>query len=609
MKVPKQPWIVAKLLKTVPLHLILVVPFVVQLGVAVGLTGYLSFRNGQTSINMLVEQLQNEVTARINQKLTNYLENAHRVNQINADAIASGVIKLDQLSTLEPYLKQQLLEFDTVNSIVIATEQPDYIGLGYNDGDRSSFYLSVWNSAQGGTFDWMIDAQGQRILLGKDREYDHRQRSWYQETVDAGKPIWNEIFTSITPVNLILSANQPVYDAEGRLLGVTSTDLGLEQMNQFLRSLNISKTGQAFIIERNGALIANSTTHLPYKVVDQGEALERINAVDSQDELVQQTATHLFADIPDLAGLHQSQRLNFAVNKQQFFVSVLPFSDPRGIDWLIVVVIPESDFMQQINANTRTTILLCLLAVVVAIGVGLVTARLISEPLHRLSEASRKIADGDLEQTITVNSIQELEVLSQSFNRMATQLKQAFADLEDRVQCRTAELAAAKDMAESASQVKSEFLAQMSHELRTPLNIILGFTQVMRCDAELTPHQQEAIATIERSGEHLLSLINQLLAASKTGTIHIQSPNYESATRCPILNKAQAAELQTALLAMPPEWISALHIAAIKGLDQQVLHLVEQMPEPNSPLATTLSQWVQDFQFNRILVLIQQVTQ
>ena len=73
----------------------------------------------------------------------------------------------------------------------------------------------------------------------------------------------------------------------------------------------------------------------------------------------------------------------------------------------------------------------------------------------------------------------------------------------------------AKDSAENANKMKSEFLANMSHELRTPLNAVLGFTQLLSTDKNLTKGQLDKINTISRSGEHLLALINDILDISK----------------------------------------------------------------------------------------------
>jgi len=87
----------------------------------------------------------------------------------------------------------------------------------------------------------------------------------------------------------------------------------------------------------------------------------------------------------------------------------------------------------------------------------------------------------------------------------------------------------AEEAAAAASQAKTEFLANMSHELRTPLNAILGFTQVMMRDSLLSSDQTESLRIINRSGEHLLELINDVLELSKieSGVISLNENSFD----------------------------------------------------------------------------------
>ncbi|MBF0257003.1 MAG: response regulator, partial [Gammaproteobacteria bacterium] len=154
---------------------------------------------------------------------------------------------------------------------------------------------------------------------------------------------------------------------------------------------------------------------------------------------------------------------------------------------------------------------LTLLATLLARWFGHLLARPILELRDRVARA-----DGSAEtRCAPLGTQDELEELAQEFDRRAVALRDIQLHLEQLVYERTHELEHAKFAAEAANRAKSSFLANMSHELRTPLNSILGFTQLIQQEPGLPDEVMGDLQIIDRSGQHLLALINDVLEISR----------------------------------------------------------------------------------------------
>ncbi|MEB3281590.1 MAG: hypothetical protein VKK42_21980 [Lyngbya sp.] len=92
----------------IPLHVIIVTPFVLQIMIAVGLVGYLSFRNGQRAVNDLARQLQQEITARVNGELKSFIDQPFQINQDTVAAIKRENLDPNNVRTLEALLWDRL---------------------------------------------------------------------------------------------------------------------------------------------------------------------------------------------------------------------------------------------------------------------------------------------------------------------------------------------------------------------------------------------------------------------------------------------------------------------------------------------------------------------
>ncbi len=164
-----------------------------------------------------------------------------------------------------------------------------------------------------------------------------------------------------------------------------------------------------------------------------------------------------------------------------------------------------------------------ILAAILGFLFSSVLQKIITGPLSKLVNTAKDVSEKkDYSVRVEKESNDELGLLVDAFNEMLhTTEKQNLAiqesrdQLEVRVEERTKELHVAMDKAEEANRAKSTFLANMSHEIRTPMNAIIGFADLLQREDGMTERQIQYSKFIKESGDHLTSLVNDILDIAK----------------------------------------------------------------------------------------------
>jgi signal transduction histidine kinase/DNA-binding response OmpR family regulator len=493
---------------------------VVPMVSSVALVGYISFRNGTKAVENLAQQLQQEVHSKVELELTNYLTIPTQVNQINLDNRNLGILNFKNFSIMEKFFYHQIQTFSQIGFIGYATELGELVGVERLDNGKIEINLMEQSPIHNLRI-YPTDLKGNKLTKRKTIfNFINQARPWYQKAVKAGKPTWSDIFIYQGTPRLAISAVVPIYNQNNQLEGVLFNDLLLSLISNFLVDLKkVGKSSEVMIMEPSGLLVASSLEQpfmIPNQRVNELEQTpHRISLNESRDPKIRELAQNIKLNFPQLEKIQDSQFWTIKLQDKLYFVQISTFNNNLNSNWLVVILLPEEEVMREINANTNISIAIWCLTLFVAVLIGISTARWITKPILQLNEAVERLNQGDWEQSIPIYRNDELGSLVNAFNLMAAQLKNLLETLEQKVKERTAQLAIAKERAEVANQAKSTFIANMSHELRSPLNAIIGFSQLMLRAKDLSADAYENVGIIYRSGDYLLTLINNILDLSK----------------------------------------------------------------------------------------------
>jgi signal transduction histidine kinase/DNA-binding response OmpR family regulator len=242
--------------------------------------------------------------------------------------------------------------------------------------------------------------------------------------------------------------------------------------------------------------------------------------------------------LPDqiLSLIKQKKGGFYYIDDHIHMVRPIIFEADQSIIGLIHLQSDRDFYWQRVQQYSYTIIITMMIALLITLFFAYEAQKLFTSPLLILLESIQHVSTKQQYTMLIKNTYHdEFGELIEGYNSMLTQLEQHQIlttnyqlNLQQQVEERTLLYRKARDEAISASRLKSIFLANMSHEIRTPMNAILGYTQLLQ-QSQLNTEQSRKLAIIDKSGNHLLSLINDILELSKieAGTIEVCNSDFD----------------------------------------------------------------------------------
>ncbi len=432
-------------------------------------------RHATHSVEVTTQAVTRDYAARIKANLDRAMGTALAVGQ-TFQAVKNDETPLVMSRESASLILRNILSENPGLSAIYTMWEPDAFDnqdTGYAGADRhdaTGRFLPCWRRAAANELEYTI-------LSGIEQDLYLRPKRTRQATLL--KPQLKGLVSGQQPV---ISLVAPVM-RDDEFYAVVGVDMSMRWLQNLVDYANIHEgRGSLKVIARDGTIVAASGRR-------DLEGLDITRLRPDADRHLSHTRTGREFVRNDAGGL-------------EIYTPIMVDQVPSI--WSVVAYVPQAVVASQVQAQILRQVAIGAVMILVAMALVIFISNNIARPIQRLRTITRRVAGGELDQDLKINSRDEIGDLAHDFSEMLAARKE-----------NEEALAAITREANAANRSKSAFLANMSHEIRTPMTAILGYTDLLE-DGELPRDKQRTyLQTIRRNGDYLLRIINDILDLSK----------------------------------------------------------------------------------------------
>jgi len=405
------------------LRTMLTVPYVILVLLAALIIGLLSYRAGSQAVDTLSDAVLNETVNRITQAVDKHISGSEAVLET---AFPSDVAAPTSVEGSLEELRMRLwlatsIHRDPNNYAYYGNRKGQFIGLWRFSETEAELRLRTDGTSPRSIYRFS------RILGDLDNPvletqiFDPRERPWFKVGQGTDTQSWTSIYIDFKTQELVSTRARRINNAAGDFEGVVATDMSLQHLNDFLKTLELSENAVAFIVEPDGNILATSQGAHRSKVINNDNS--RLNVASSDNQLMVKTYN-------SLNELEESAAREVGTNTTKFHsddgaiiqAGYRHLKDAAGLDWLVAVAVPRQDFMHKVTANVYRTAIMALIFCALIIALGLIILNRVAAQLHQLVSAAQAMGQGELGAPLPVHRKDEIGELARTFSSLQKNL-------------------------------------------------------------------------------------------------------------------------------------------------------------------------------------------